>query len=97
MILKNLLTIWKNIMATTQDDIRRWFKATKKEGGKFMIVMCDTFDYDDYPVTCMTAEECWQKYNNPGSMQTVMEVYDLSKDMEKQINEGRSFNLPSRK
>ena len=84
-------------MATTQDDIKRWLQAAKKQKAKFMMVMCDTFDWDDYPVDCMTAEECWEKYNNPGSMQKVMEVYDLSKDLEKQINEGRSFNLPSRK
>jgi len=81
-------------MATTQEDIRRWLASAKKEKAKFMIVVCDTFDYEDYPVNCMTAEECLDKYNNPGSMQRVMEVYDLSKDLEKQLNEGRSFNLP---
>jgi hypothetical protein len=81
-------------MAATQDDIKRWLESAKKEKAKYMIVMCDTFNWEDYPVNCKTAKECTEKYNNPGSMQKVMEVYDLSLNLEKQINEGRSFNLP---
>jgi hypothetical protein len=41
-----------------------------------MIVVCDTFNYDDYPVFTTTDSACLERYKNPGEMQRVMEVYD---------------------
>ena len=79
---------------TTQEDVRRWLKEAQERKAKFMIVVVDTFDYEDYPVFCLTEEECNEKYHNPGQMQRIMEVYDLSLDIEKQINEVRAFHPP---
>ena len=59
-----------------------------------MLVICDTYDYDDYPVYANTAADCMIKYNNPGQMQRVMEVYDLAADKEAQLNEARAMRLP---
>ena len=42
-----------------------------------MIVACDTFDYEDYPVYVMKGDSPRDRANNLGSMQTVMEVYKL--------------------
>lgn len=60
-----------------------------------MLVICDSFDYEDYPVYVMRGqnvhtvigEKC--KIDN---MQKLMEVYDLSMDIEKQLKQGRSAN-----
>ena len=79
---------------TTKEDIRRWLDYAKKEKAKYMIVVCDTFDWEDYPVNCITAEECKEKLANPGSMQTIMECYDLSIDIEDQVNAGRAHFEP---
>lgn len=79
---------------TTQNDIRRWLKEAINKNAKYLIVVCDTFDHNDYPVHCMTDEECWEKFNNPGDMQSVMEVYDLNMDIENQLNQNIVFNLP---
>lgn len=33
-------------MATTRQDIERWFKEGLHSGKRYMIVVCDTFEYD---------------------------------------------------
>lgn len=81
-------------MAATQNDIRRWLNEAKNKDAKYLIVVCDTWDYEDYPVYCMDSEECLDRYNNPGDMQRVMEVYDMEMDIETQLNQNRVFNLP---
>lgn len=65
-------------MATTAEDIKRWWKSAKKAKAKYMVVVCDSFDYEDYHVECMTAEEARRVVAHPGEMQHVMEVYDMS-------------------
>lgn len=79
---------------TTKDDIKRWFQQGEDEEALFMLVICDTYDHTDYPVYCFTEEDCWEKYYNPGNMARVMEVYDLTIDIEEQLSERRCFNLP---
>ncbi len=37
-------------MTISRADIKRWFRNGKKNGATHMIVVCDTFDYEDYPV-----------------------------------------------
>lgn len=80
---------------TTQEDVKRWLNEAKERKAKFMIVVVDTFDYEDYPVFCLTAEECLEKSRNPGQMQRIMEVYDLSLDLDTQVNERRAYHLPA--
>lgn len=81
-------------MATTREDIRRWLQEAKKKGATHVIVVCDTFDYDDYPVYVMPAESVREKADehNGKNMQKVMEVYSLKLDIEKQLGEHRSFH-----
>jgi hypothetical protein len=55
-----------------------------------MLVICDTFDHDDYPVYVSSVEEARKKAENPGSMQRLMEVYNLSMDREEQLNQHRA-------
>ena len=81
-------------MATSMDDLKRWFKEGKQEGATHMIVVCDTFSYEDYPVYVGPDEDVRQRESGFGTnMQKVMEVYDLRKDMEAQMKPGtRTFN-----
>lgn len=64
-------------MAATRQDIEGWFDRGVAQQARHMIVVCDSFDYDDYPVFTTTDDECLRRYKNPGEMQRVMEVYDL--------------------
>ncbi|MDP2934656.1 MAG: hypothetical protein Q8N59_02755 [bacterium] len=82
-------------MAATWEDIKKWFEAGVKEGATHMIVVCDTFDYDDYPVYVSKDEDVQGEYNkyHGKNMQQVMEVYSLRLDMEMQLNEERAFHF----
>ena len=82
-------------MATTTEQIAEWFDQGIKDGAKHMLVVCDTFDWTDYPVYTTTDEDCLARFRNPGSMQKVMEVYDLGMDKREQINDGLVWHLPA--
>ena len=82
-------------MGTSKEDIKRWLKQGKKEKATHVIVVCDTFDYEDYPVYVMKNEDVHKVYDehNGKNMQRVMEVYNLSKDIDEQLNTRRAFNF----
>lgn len=83
-------------MATTQDDIRRWLKEGEKQKATHVIVACDTFDYDDYPVYVLKGQDVNTEVSRVrgSSMQKVMEVYSLTgkHKIEDQINEHRAHH-----
>jgi len=81
-------------MAATKNDILNWLEQAKIKKAKYMMVICDTFDWDDYPVYIMSDMECQETYDYPGNMQKVVEVYDMSIDIESQIGQRRCLNLP---
>lgn len=78
---------------TTQSDIKKWLDDAPK-GATHMLVVCDTFDWEDYPVYVKKSDnvhDVKSKYDG-GNMQRVMEVYNLKKSLKKQLAEDRSFN-----
>lgn len=81
-------------MAATKNEIREWFLRGIEQKATHLIVVCDTFDYDDYPVFVGKDEnvkEIESEYDGK-NMQSIMEVYNLSMDMETQLNEHKAFN-----
>lgn len=80
---------------TTKQEISDWFDRGRAQGAKHMLVVCDTFDYDDYPVYTHSDDECLKRYTSPGHMQRVMEVYDLAAPKAEQMDAKRVFRLPS--
>jgi hypothetical protein len=36
-------------MATTMQDLREWYNRGKNIGATHMVVVCDTYDWEDYP------------------------------------------------
>jgi hypothetical protein len=83
-------------MAASRQDIAGWFDEGAKDGATHMIVVCDTFDHDDYPIFCKGAAACLDQYkkHDGANMQRVMEVYDLRADKAEQMNELRAMRLP---
>lgn len=63
-------------MAATRTEISQWFDQGVEDKKSYMAVVCDDFDYEDYPVYG-TREEILALKADPGSMQRVMEIYDL--------------------
>lgn len=82
-------------MATTKDDIREWLeRGLNSEGVTHMLVVCDTFEYEDYPVYItedQIPQEVYEEYQGQ-NMQKVMEIYDLRGDLEQQLNATRSWS-----
>ena len=66
----------------------------KKEKATHLIVVCDDFDHEDYPVFVSPEENVYEVENgyNGKDMQRVMEVYNLSMDWDEQLNQFRSRN-----
>lgn len=89
-------------MATTQQTIRDWIDRpnyssyyAQFKDATHMLVVCDTFDWEDYPVFVMPDHDVkteYNKYNGP-NMQKVMEVYNLKMDIETQLNQHRVMNF----
>jgi hypothetical protein len=68
-------------MATTARELREWFDAGKQKKAAYMIVVCDTFDWEDYPVYVGPNQNVQAKVAeyDGRNMQRIMEVYDLTK------------------
>lgn len=82
-------------MAASLKDLAGWFQEGLDRKAAYMIVVCDTFDHDDYPVYTNEGSEFWLKYKavDGQNMQRIMEVYDLSKPWSQQTS-GRVWNVP---
>lgn len=83
-------------MAANRTQLEQWFDEGVRQGATHMVVVCDTFDYDDYPVYVMpdgdkNAREVAEQYRGK-NMQKVMEVYDLQMDKAMQMREVRTFH-----
>jgi len=79
-------------MATTKQDIARWFQSGKDKGATHMVVVCDTFDWSDYPAYVSESEDVQAIAEEHHKSGKVMEVYDLRMDMEMQLSERRAFH-----
>jgi len=80
---------------TTQHDIARWFeRGTKDPKNTHMIIICDTFSYEDYPVFVSEDQDVRAvETERARNMQKVMEVYNLKMDMISQCHTAkRQFN-----
>jgi hypothetical protein len=77
---------------TTVHQIASWFDHGVQQGATHLIVVCDTFDYGDYPV-CVQADqdprEVAAEYDGK-NMQKIMEVYNLRLSTLAQLAEHRA-------
>jgi hypothetical protein len=73
---------------TSIEMIYDWLIEGKRQKATHCIVVCDTFDHEDYPVYVSKKQDVHEqvkKYNGP-NMQRVMEVYNLKKPLESQLS-----------
>lgn len=82
-------------MGTSREIIRAWYEYGEQKNATHMIVVCDTFDHEDYPTYVMPDEDVrakYAEYDGP-NMQRVMEVYSYKLDKEMQLAEHRSYHF----
>jgi len=83
--------------AATKSNLIKWFQKGVRNNQSHMIVVCDTYNYDDRPIYTNSLEEFKEEYKKVISShgnETIMEVYDLKVDIDFQINEDRAFHYP---
>ncbi len=86
-------------MITTVGTVRTWTTLAKEEGIAYLIVVRDTLSGTTYPVEVWSWEKSfYEKYDyyDGKNRQEIVEVYDLSMDLEDQLKEERAFHPPSR-
>jgi hypothetical protein len=83
-------------MTTEKSDIDKWFERGIEYGDRWMLIVCDMFDYEHYPVFIKENSNFWEIYDeyNEINAQKIMEVYDLSLDKYLQLNTHRAWNVP---
>lgn len=68
-------------MAATRQDVDRWIATAKANGDQYIISVCDTWDYDDYPVYCRNKKEALEaipEYTQ--NMQRINEIIRIDGD-----------------
>lgn len=82
-------------MAASLQDIKEWLGMAQELGAHHMIVACDTFDHEDYPVFIAGDKSVTEKVNElrTAEFTRVMEVYNLSKPIEPQLREQVAWNI----
>jgi hypothetical protein len=65
--------------------VKNCFERGEKMGATHVIIICDTFDWEDYPVFVMPGEDVHERVKDfRGNMQKLMEVYKVSLGWEAQ-------------
>jgi hypothetical protein len=80
----------------SRQNITRWLNyPIDKNEYSHMLVICDKFDYEYYPVYIKKTDDIKQKttYYNNSPMQEVIEIYNYSMDLEEQLNQNRVWNV----
>lgn len=69
-------------MIATRKKINKWVKTAKENDIKFIISVCDTFEFDDYPVYCKEMKELKEKFIDYDgvNMQQVNEIINIKED-----------------
>lgn len=79
----------------TRSDITQWvFEGKQTLGCTHVIIVCDDFSYEDYPVQVMEDQDIekeMKKYTFK-NMQRIMEVYSMRMDLAEQIKEIRAYH-----
>ena len=82
-------------MATTINRLKDWFLVGQEKEASHMIIVCNTFDWEDFPVYVMkdqNARDICKKYNTH-EQSKVMEVYNINKDIESQLSKHRAMEF----
>lgn len=76
-------------MAASREDVDHWIRTAKEMGAKHIISVCDTFDWDDYPVYVMPNENLEERKKDYSgvNMQRINEVITINDDGT--VTEGR--------
>ncbi len=78
---------------TMREEIADWLDEGVQQGASHMIVVCDTFSHEDFPVFVTNGVSRRVREYQASEFTQVMEVYDLSMSKIEQLNEKRAWHL----
>jgi protoheme ferro-lyase len=83
---------------TSIQDIVEWLEEGKEDRHRWLLVVCDSFSHENYPVYADTAKEFYEQYDkyDGKNMQRIMESYDISADWKPQLAQVRSNAKPTK-
>lgn len=69
-------------MVATRQEVNEWIEEGRQKKARWIISVCDTFDYEDYPVFVNVDESLKEKirYYMTANMQTINEIISLELD-----------------
>ena len=78
-----------------REEIREWLQSAKEMGSTHMLVVCDTYDWEDYPVFVKPGDSIHDKICEfkGKNMQKIMEVYCMTEDLEEQLAEHLNWRI----
>jgi hypothetical protein len=82
-------------MAATREEIHHWLVNAQQSKATHVIIVCDTFDWTDYPVSVSQDQQVEEEVKKlqSSAMQKIMEVYSLALPLDSQLDQVRSWNI----
>lgn len=82
-------------MTATRQDIEYWLNVAKIKDSSHLIIAVDKFDYENYPVYIKKDQliEKEIRHIQSQSMQGIDEIYNMSMDINQQLNQQRAWNI----
>lgn len=81
-------------MPATKQDISQWFGRAVELDSTHMLVVCDTYEWEDYPVYVSSDEDinaAISQYSE--NLQKVMEMYNCNLPRQPQLDKPRTWNV----
>ena len=82
-------------MTATKLEIIMWLEKARAQGATHLIIACDRYNYDNYPIYVTAKEDVRKEIRRiiRQNMQSIDEVYDMSMSLEEQLNEHRAVHF----
>ena len=85
-------------MTATREEIKEWLlKALENPKITHVVIACDEFDYENYPIEIEDIEDFMSKRRNRPRPdmdgEAIEEIYDLSLPIEDQLDEYRAWHI----
>jgi hypothetical protein len=78
----------------SMESIKEWLLEGKADGATHVVIMRDTFDGSTSPINVMPGEDVRGiAVDNEDEMEKVVEVYNLTLNIDDQLQEYRAMNL----
>lgn len=71
-------------MTASKEDVNGWINAAKESNKRYIISVCDTFEWDDYPIFCDDRDNLVKRipeFHNT-NLQKINEIIEIVPDKE---------------